>query len=332
MKNAVIAGIGICVPQKLVTNSDLEKLVDTSDEWIKTRTGIAERWLVEEGQNASDLAAQAAKNALVSAGVRAKDIDLVIVATASPEMIFPSTACLTANKLGIKNKPAFDISAACSGFVYGLAVAGQFISCGTYRNILLIGTEAISKLIDWTDRNTCVLFGDGAGAVVLQQGEEDYGLLASYLSSDGSGADLLKIPAGGSLSPGNEDTVRNRLHAVKMNGNEVFKFAIYAMEQAVEEVLKQSSLTLEKVDYIIPHQANKRIIETAVSRLRVDPAKIVTNIEKYGNTSTASIPLALEEIWRKGQLKKNMIVMLIGFGAGLTWGANLIRWSMDKER
>lgn len=331
MKVAGIAGIGAYVPKKIITNSDLEKLVDTSDEWIRTRTGIAERRVVEEGENASDLAVRAAKNALIHAEVRAKDIDLIIVATASSEMIFPSTACIAAHKLGVKNKPAFDVSAACSGFIYGLTIAGQFISCGTYQNILLIGTEALSKLVDWTDRNTCVLFGDGAGAVVLKQARKGYGLLASYLSSDGSGIDLLKIPAGGSLIPGSEDTVRNRLHTIKMNGNEVFKFAVYAMELAVKEVLKQANLKMEEVDFIIPHQANWRIIDTAVNRLELDSSKIITNIEKYGNTSTASIPLALEEIWKEGKLRKGMVIMLVGFGAGFTWGANLIRWSMENQ-
>lgn len=326
---ASINGIGAFVPDKIITNSDLEKLVDTSDEWIRSRTGIAERRVVSNGENASDLAIKSAEKALKMAKIRKEDVDLLLVATASPEMIFPSTSCRVAHKLGIKNVPAFDISAACSGFVYGLAVGAQFINAGTYKTVLLIGTEALSRFVDWTDRNTCVLFGDGAGAVVLQEAEEGFGILASFLSSDGSGGDLLKIPAGGSLIPGNEDTVRNRMHSIKMNGNEVFKFAIYAMEDAANKVLEIAGLTMDEVDFVIPHQANKRIIEAAVSRLNLDPSRIVSNIEKYGNTSTASIPLALEEIWKDGRLKRGKVIMLVGFGAGLTWGANLIRWSME---
>lgn len=326
---AGITGIGTHVPKKIITNLDLEKLVDTTDEWIRTRTGIAERRVVSDGENASDLAVKSAEKALQMAGVRKKDVDLVLVATASPEMIFPSTSCQVSYKLGIKNVPAFDISAACSGFVFGLAVATQFINTGTYRTVLFIGTEALTRFVDWSDRNTCVLFGDGAGAVVLQPADEGYGVLASFLSSDGSGAELLKIPAGGSIMPGSEDSVRNRMHSIKMNGNEVFKFAIYAMEDAARKVLEMAGAKMGEVNFVIPHQANKRIIEAAVSRLEIDPSRIVSNIEKYGNTSTASIPLALEEIWREGKLKRGDLIMFVGFGAGLTWGANLIRWSME---
>jgi 3-oxoacyl-[acyl-carrier-protein] synthase-3 len=322
--------MGTCVPEKVITNLDLEKLVDTTDEWIRTRTGIAERRAVSDGENASDLAVKSAESALGMARVRKRDVDLILVATASPEMIFPSTSCRVAYKLGIKNVPAFDISAACSGFVFGLATATQFINAGTYRTVLLVGTEALTRFVDWSDRNTCVLFGDGAGAVVLQPVDHGYGVLASFLSSDGSGAEFLKIPAGGSLIPGSEDSVRNRMHSIKMNGNEVFKFAIFAMEDAARQVLEIAGARMEDVAFVIPHQANKRITEAAASRLNLDPSRIVSNIEKYGNTSTASIPLALEEIWREGRLKRGDLIMFVGFGAGLTWGANLIRWSMEN--
>lgn len=323
-----ITGIGCFVPEKVLTNYHLGKLVDTSDDWIRSRTGIVERRVVASGKSASDLALKAAQQALTDANLTPRTIDLLIVATASPDMIWPATACLVADKLGV-NCGAFDISAACTGFVYGLSVASQFVATGTYKNVLLIGTEALTRFVDWTDRNTCVLFGDGAGAVVLQEVENGYGLLGSYLAADGSGANLLKIPAGGSALPGSEATIREKLHYIKMNGNEVFKFAVFAMEQAVQEVLKKCNLKMGDIDYVIPHQANKRIIEASIGRLKIDPDKIISNIDKYGNTSTASIPLALEEIWRDGRLKRGNLVVLVGFGAGLTWGANVVRWSKE---
>lgn len=323
-----ITGIGCFVPEKVLTNYHLGKLVDTSDDWIRSRTGIVERRVVASGKSASDLALKAAQQALTDANLTPRTIDLLIVATASPDMIWPATACLVADKLGV-NCGAFDISAACTGFVYGLSVASQFVATGTYKNVLLIGTEALTRFVDWTDRNTCVLFGDGAGAVILQEVENGYGLLGSYLAADGSGANLLKIPAGGSALPGSEATIREKLHYIKMNGNEVFKFAVFAMEQAVQEVLKKCNLKMGDIDYVIPHQANKRIIEASIGRLKIDPDKIISNIDKYGNTSTASIPLALEEIWRDGRLKRGNLVVLVGFGAGLTWGANVVRWSKE---
>jgi len=324
-----IVGIGSYVPEKVVTNTDLEKMVETSDEWIRTRTGIIERRIIAADENVSDLALRAAEKALTDAQLEPQEIDLIVVATASPEMIWPSTACLVGQKLGIKC-PAFDISAACTGFVYGLSVAGQFVASGEYRNVLLIGADALSRFVDWADRNVCILFGDGAGALVLREVEEGYGFLGSYLAADGSGADLLKIPAGGSALPGDEKTIQEGLHYIKMNGNEVFKFAVYAMEDAIHQVLKKCHLKLSEIDYFIPHQANQRIIEAARNRLKIDQKKIISNIHKYGNTSTASIPLALEEIWREGRLKRGNLVLMIAFGGGLTWGANVLRWSRES--
>ncbi len=328
MPAAGILGVGSYVPETVVTNADLEKIVETSDEWIASRSGIRERRVVGDGVNTSDLAAEAAKLALADAGLAADDVDAVIVATSSPEMIFPSTACLTMAKLGLKNRMALDVSAACAGFVFGLNVAANFIECGGYRNILFIGADALTRHVDWTDRKTCVLFGDGAGAVVLGPVEEGTGVLASYLSADGEGADLLKIPAGGSAMPGDENTVAEGLHFIKMNGNEVYKFAIRALPEATEKALAAAGLTVEDITYLVPHQANQRIIEAAAARLGIDESRVVSNIAKYGNTSCASIPLALDELRRKVELKKGDCLVFVGFGAGLTWGANVLRWSM----
>jgi len=329
--NAGIIGVGSYVPKKVLTNFELEKMIDTSDEWIRTRTGIAERRVVDSGTFTSDLAAQAGLKALDEAKVSPQEIDLMIVATSSPDMIFPSTACLAQNKMGLKDCPAFDISAACTGFVYALAVADSFISSKTFEKVLVIGADALTRHVNWKDRNTCVLFGDGAGAVILGPVAKDYGILANYLAADGDGANLLKIPAGGSQLPGSEDSFREGLHFVSMNGNEVFKFAVRVIPEAVRKVLSQTGISLEEVNYIIPHQANQRIIEAAVSRLKVKPEKMVSNISKYGNTSTASIPLVIDELWKEGNLKSGDLILLVGFGAGLTWGASLIRWHKDPD-
>lgn len=322
-----IIGIGSYVPDRVLTNHDLEQIVDTTDEWIKSRTGIIERRVTDNGTTTSDLAFEASQKALSDAGMKASDIDLIIVATASPDMIFPSTSCLLQQKLGLKNTPALDVSAACAGFVFGLSVAWQYVATGTYKNVLFVGADTLTHFVNWQDRNTCVLFGDGAGAVILSKAEPGYGILSCTLASDGSGADLLKIPAGGANLPGTAESVFKGLHFIQMNGNEVFKFAVRAIPQVSKRALKAAGLTVDDVDFFIPHQANSRIISTAASRLRIDAKKVVTNIDRYGNTSTASIPLALDEIWQQGRLKKGNIVLLVGFGAGLTWGANVIRWS-----
>ena len=322
-----IAGLGSYVPRRVLTNLELEQMVDTSDEWIKSRTGIVERRLTEEGVTTSDLAFKASRKALQDASIKAEDIDLIIVATASPDMIFPSTSCILQKKLNVLNIPALDVSAACAGFVFGLSVAWQYVATGTYSTVLFVGADALSHFVDWKDRNTCVLFGDGAGAVVLKKTEPGYGILSSALSADGSGAELLEIPAGGANLPGSKESVEKGLHFIRMNGNEVFRFAVRVIPEVSRRALKDAGLTIDDVDYFIPHQANSRIIDTAASKLGISPEKVVSNIDKYGNTSTASIPLALDEVWRRGELKRGDILLLVGFGAGLTWGANVVRWS-----
>ncbi len=329
-RHAGIVGLGTYLPSRILTNFDLEKMVSTSNQWILERTGIAERRIVDK-ETTSDLAAKAGLRALndakVKNKVRKKDVDLVIVATASPDMIFPSTACLAQEKLGLKNVPAFDILAACSGFSYGLVIAESLISSGIYRTILLIGAEAISRFVDWQDRSTCILFGDGAGAVVMQETEEGYGVLSSYLAADGGGKDLLKIPAGGAFKPASFDTVERRLHYIKMNGREVFKFAVQSIFDASVKALELAGLKVSDIDFFIPHQANKRIIDSVAKKLKIDSKKIICNIYNYGNTSTASIPLALEEIYRSGKLQRGDFILTVSFGGGLVWGANVIRWS-----
>lgn len=322
-----VIGIGSYVPKRILTNYDLEQMVDTSDEWIKTRTGIEERRLANDGETTSALAYEASKRALKDAGLEAKEIDLVIVATASPDMIFPSTSCILQQRLGLKNVPAFDVSAACAGFVFGLSVAYQYVASGAYKKVLFVGSDTLTRFVNWQDRNTCVLFGDGAGAVILGKTEKGYGILSNVLASDGKGADLLKIPAGGSNIPGTIKSIEKGMHFIEMNGNEVFKFAVRAIPQASKQALKKAGLTVDDVDFFIPHQANSRIISMAASKLKISPDKIISNIDKYGNTSTASIPLALDEIWKEGRLQKGDILLLVGFGAGLTWGANIIRWN-----
>lgn len=324
---AGIIGIGSHLPSKTLTNFDLEKIVDTSDKWIKTRTGISERRIIDDNTGLSDLAVSASKKALFDAGLEITDIDLIILSTCSPEMVMPSTACLVQQKLGAKTIPAFDISAGCTGFIYAVAIGAQFIETGCYKKVLVIGADALSKHLDWTDRGTCVLFGDGAGAVVLGVVEQGYGILSNYLAATGAGANLLKIPAGGSGLPATKDSFVKKLHCVQMNGNEVFKFAVRALPQATNAALRKANLTVDDVDYFIPHQANIRILETAARKLGVGFDKIVNNIDKYGNTSTASIPVALDELWQSGVIKKGDVMLLVGFGAGLTWGANVIKWS-----
>ncbi len=327
-----IVGIGVHVPEKVLTNFDLEQMVDTSDAWIRQRTGIAERRIAADGIATSDLAVEAAKAALDDAGVTADEVDLILVTTSTPDMLMPSTACLVQAKLGVAGCAAFDMQAACTGFVYGFTVAAQFIETGMYKTVLLIGADTFSKYLDWQDRRTCVLFGDGAGAVVLRQVEEGYGLLSSYLAGDGQGSDLLKIPAGGSALPGNEYSVENKLHCVQMSGNEVYKFAVRAVPEATLKAVEKAGLTVDDLDYFVPHQANIRIIDAAAKRLGINKEKIIVNLEKYGNTSTASIPLALYDLYASGGLKRGDVLLFVGFGAGLTWGANVIRWSEGGGR
>jgi 3-oxoacyl-[acyl-carrier-protein] synthase-3 len=322
-----ISGLGAYIPKKVLTNRDLEKMVDTTDEWISTRTGIRERHVVEKGQKASDLGVHAAREAIHDAKLKPSDIDLIIVATITPDMFFPSTACNIQAQLGIHGG-AFDLAAACSGFPYAVAVAEGFIRSGIYKNILVVGSEVLSGFIDWKDRSTCVLFGDGAGAAVVSRlpKHDGHGILASYLGSDGTQADLLQIPAGGSAHPTTEETVRKGMHYLKMQGSEVFKVAVRTMEVAVREVLKRSHLDMKDIDCLIPHQANMRILQAVAERLDLPLAKVFINVERYGNMSSASTVVALYEAVKTGRVKKGDLVVLVAFGGGLTCAATVIRW------
>lgn len=322
-----ILGIGHYVPEKIVTNFDLEKIVDTSDEWITERTGIKQRHIAAPGQATSDMSVIAAQRALADAGVAPEELDLVILATASPDHAFPSTACLVQDRIGAKNAAAFDLSAGCSGFVYSLGVASQMIKSGLYNKILIIGAETLSSIINWQDRNTCVLFGDGAGAAIVGEAEEGYGVLGIDLGADGSGGKYLFQPAGGSRKPASEETVANHEHTIHMNGPEVFKFAIQIMGKTAKRALANAGMKPEELDLLVPHQANLRIITSAAKRLKMPMEKVWVNVNKYANTSAASIPIALCEAQSAGALKKGDNVLLAGFGAGLTWAAIVLKWN-----
>jgi len=321
-----IIGTGSYTPPRVLTNFDLEKMVDTSDEWIRTRTGIVERRIAEPDVPTSQLALLSAQRALESAQVEAGQLDLIIVATVTPDMFFPCTASLLQQELGAGYAAGFDMLVGCTGFVYGCAVAREMIGVGRYEHALIIGAETLSKIADWEDRNTCVLFGDAAGAAILGPVEEGHGILTYSLGNDGTNADALKIPAGGSLMPTSEETVANRLHYLTMNGPEVFKFAVRAMAHSSLEVVERAGLSMSDVDLVIPHQANLRIIDAAAKRLNVPYERFVRNLESYGNTSAASIPLALDEEVRGGRIKSGDHVLLSSFGAGLSWGSMLVRW------
>lgn len=327
--NAGILGTGFYVPEKIMTNADLEKIVETSDEWIVERTGIKERRIAEDNQPMSDLALRAAKDALADAGVAAEDLDLIIVATLTSDRIIPSTACMIQNLLGANYAAAFDLSAACSGFAYAASVAAQFIETGAYKKALVIGAETLSKYINWEDRNTCVLFGDGAGAAVLGQVEDGYGILSFDLGSDGSGGDAIQIPSSGSLMPVSKESIDQKLNLIHMNGRDVFKFAVKAMGKTVKNSLAKIDMPQEKIDWLVPHQANIRIIESAAKRLSMPMDKVIVNIHKYGNMSAACIPIALAEAAAAKRFKKGDIIALSGFGAGLTWASCIIRWSKE---
>lgn len=327
MKSVGFLGIGSYVPEKVLTNFDLEKIVETNDEWIVERTGISERRIAADDQATSDLAFIAATRALKDANVKPEEIDLIIVATESPDTKFPSTACLIQDRIGAKNAAAFDLGAGCSGFVYGSAVASQMITTGLYKKALVIGAETLSRILNWEDRNTCVLFGDGAGAAVLGEVEKGYGILGIDLGADGSGGDYLSLPASGSRKPASMETVNNKEHFIHMDGQEVFKFAIKIMPKTTLTVLKKANLNKDDLDIIIPHQANIRIIESAARRLKVNKDIIYVNVQKYGNTSAASIPIAMCEAKEEGKLFKGQNVELVGFGAGLTWASMIVKWS-----
>lgn len=322
----VISGTGSYVPEKVLTNNDLSEFLDTSDEWIFERSGIRRRHIAADGEAASDMALHASRNALEMAGIDASQIDLVVVTTVNPDMAFPSTACLLQAKLGIRNNiPCFDLSAACSGFVYGVEVATRMMQSGMYKNALVVSSEKMSSIVDWQDRSTCVLFGDGAGAVVLRASDaENIGIVGTVLGADGSDTAMLCMPAGGSLLPTSAETVEKRLHFVRMDGREVFKHAVKIMQEKALEVLDRCGVSSEQVSLLIPHQANTRIIQSVAKRLNIPSEKVYVNIENYANTSSASIPIALDEAMRGGRIKRGDYVLFVSFGAGLTWGATLV--------
>jgi len=324
-----IIGTGSYMPERVLTNDELSKTVDTNDEWITTRTGIKERRIAAEGQATSDLATEAAKRALVAAGVSAEDIQLIIVATVTPDMFFPSTACFVQKKLGAANAVCFDISAACSGFLYALQVARHFINTGNRTTALVIGAEKLSSLVNWQDRNTCVLFGDGAGAVVIRrvdEGDAPGRVLSTVMGSDGNLADLLKVPGGASFCPITPENVTSRPNTIHMEGRETFKHAVTRMLEAANQALDMAGLKAEDVALVIPHQANARIISAIADRLALPPEKVFMNLDKYGNTSAATIPVALDEANRAGRLNRGDVVLLVAFGGGFTWASSVLRW------
>jgi len=325
-RSCSIVGVGSYVPSKILTNHDLEKMVETSDEWITTRTGIKERRIAAETEYTSTMAAKAAERAMKMAGVTGADIDLVIVATITPDMPFPATACLVQEKIGAKRAAAFDLEAACSGFIYGLEIGQQFIMSRTYNTVLVIGAEKLSAIVDWKDRNTCVLFGDGAGAAVLQNRENSHGLLTAVMGADGEKADLLFMPGGGSRCPATKNSVDARMHYLQMDGKQAFKNAVQAMESAANEVMQRCEVDITKIKCVIPHQANQRIIDAVGERLAAKPEQLFVNLNKYGNTSAASVAIALDEAVSSGKIARGDLILLVVFGAGLTWGAALIEW------
>ena len=326
MKRATILGTGSAVPAKGLTNFDLERLVDTTDEWITTRTGISERRIASEGEYTSTFATLAAERAMAMAGITAEELDLIIVATITPDFPFPATACLVQHNLKATRAAAFDISAACSGFLYGLSIVEKMIATGSASKVLLIGAEVLSRITDWTDRNTCCLFGDGAGAVVIGSGEGETGILSTHIHSDGSYWELLHQPGVGNRNPAVQQTLDNRLVFLQMQGNEVFKLAVRAMEEAAHEALQANGLGIDDLDLLIPHQANRRIIDAIGRRLGLSEDRVFVNLQRYGNTSAASIPIALDEANRTGRIKDGNLVLFDAFGGGLTWASALVRW------
>lgn len=340
MLRSRIIGTGSYAPARVMTNYDLEQIVATSDHWIVERTGIRERRIASKEEAASDLALLSAKKALESAGLDPMELDLIIVATSTPDMIFPATACIVQEKIGAKRAAAFDISAACSGFIYALATADQFIRSGTSSVVLVIGAEVMSRIIDWNERNTCILFGDGAGSIVLKKrdtclpclagrrpaGRGDAGVLSTHIHSDGRLWDLISVPGGGSRIPPSIDVLEKRLNCIKMKGSETFKVAVKTLADAAWEALKANNLLPSDIDFLIPHQANLRIIKATADKLGIQMEKVIMNLDRFGNTSAASIPMALDEAVRGGRIKEGNIILMEGFGGGLTWGSAIVRW------
>ncbi len=324
---AHITGWGMAVPERVLTNQDLTQMVDTSDAKIRELTGIQQRHIANPDETSASLAIKAALKALETANLTPEDVELIIVATSSPEHIFPATACLVQDGIGASKAGAFDLSAACTGFIFSLNLATQAIRSGSIKNALVIGAETLSRFVDWKDRNTCMLFGDGAGAFVLQASQEPGGVLSGVMRSDGSGSDLLTLPAGGSFMPASLETVQQGMHFIKMNGREVFRFATRVMAHATREAVEKAGLKLDDIHLIVPHQANLRIIEAAARSLAFPMERCMVNLQRYGNTSTASIPIATVEAVEKGRLKPGDKLVFVGFGAGLTWGAMAVQWS-----
>jgi 3-oxoacyl-[acyl-carrier-protein] synthase III len=322
----VISGIGFKVPLQVWDNSRLEQMVETSDEWIRTRTGIVTRHIAEDHETTASLASEASLKAISNAGLKPTDIDVIILATMTPEMGFPATACFVQETIGAKNAAAFDISAACTGFIYGLSIASSMIVSGLANNVLVIGAETLSRIMDWTDRNSCVLFGDGAGAAVVSRGGKGGRIIDNLIRSDGSNTNLLYMPGGGSRFPVSMETVNSRMHFLKMTGKGLYKEATTSMADAVEEILEKNSLKVSDIDLLIPHQANLRIILSTAKKLDMPVEKAYVNIDRYGNTSAATIPIAMSEAMEKGLLKKGSIVVLVAFGSGMTWGSTLLRY------
>jgi len=325
-QRASITGIGSYLPNKVLTNYDLEKMVDTSNDWIIQRTGIKERRIVENGVTTSDLATQASLRAMEDAGVSPKDLDMIITSTITPDHIFPSTSCYIQQKIGATRACAFDILAACAGFIYAMSIGQSFINSGAMKTVLVVGAECLSKITDYTDRATCVLFGDGAGAVIIQRNPVKHEILSSSLAADGSEADVLIMPGGGARNPASLESIQQRMHYIQFKGKEVFKLAVNNITNLILKTTKENGFTLEDIDLIIPHQSNLRIIEATMEKLGLPMEKAFVNIDKYGNTSSASVPIAIDEARKDGRLRKGDIVMLVAFGGGLTWGSSLIRW------
>jgi 3-oxoacyl-[acyl-carrier-protein] synthase-3 len=321
-----IIGTGSYVPERVLTNADLERLVETSDEWITTRTGIKERRIAAAGECTSDLATKAALAAMENAGITADEIDLILVATITPDMFFPSTSCFVQHKLGAKRAACFDVSAACAGFLYALEIAQQFITSHTYDTILVIGAEKLSSIVDWTDRNTCVLFGDGAGAAILRHRGGGHGVISTFMGSDGGLSDILYIPGGGSRFPITKENADQRLNCIKMNGKETYKHAVTSMLDAAHRALSEANLKPEDLACIIPHQANLRIIEAIAHRMRLPMDRFMVNLDRYGNTSAAAVAIALDEAHRTGRMQVGDYVLLVVFGGGLTWASSVIQW------
>lgn len=326
--SAELAGTGMYLPEQILTNQDLEKTLDTSDEWIRERTGIVQRRIARDDESTSDMAAEAARRTMASAQMDVGEVEMIIVCTSTPDVLFPSTACFVQKKLGAVRAVAYDISAVCSGFVFGLSIAEQFIKVGRYKCILVIGSEAYSRILDWSDRSTCILFGDGAGAVVLKQGESagQRGVLSTHIFSDGSLANLVEVPGGVGRARISHEAIDDKQYVLRMNGGSTFKIAVRRMSEAILNALKFHDLTLDDVDLVIPHQANKRIIDAIGKKLNLPTEKIFINIDKYGNTSAASIPIAIHEARESGRIKPGGLIVLSVLGSGLTWGAAVIRW------